>query len=136
MISKETVKRITRKILSNYQISCYEICIAFLDNKSIRKLNRKYLNHDCPTDVLTFPYPSKELKKKKSLNADIAISAQMAIKNSKYFKTPVKEELCLYIVHALLHSLGFDDTSRAKRLAMRKEEKFWIKGLNPLIKKL
>ena len=135
-ISRETLKKVIRKILSKYRISRYEINIDFLDNSAIQKLNKKYLNHNCPTDVLAFPYPDSDSKSKNKLCADIAISAEMAITNSKIFKVDVKEELCLYVVHGLLHLVGFDDISAAKRKKMRKEEESLIKNLKPLIKKL
>ena len=135
-IRRETVKRIASKILSKYRVHRYEINIDFLDNAAIRKLNRKYLNHNCPTDVLAFPYPESDSESKDSISADIAISAEMAISNSKIFKTGAKQELCLYIVHGLLHLIGFDDTSKAKRIKMRKEEKICIENLKTLINKL
>jgi probable rRNA maturation factor len=121
-IQNETVRKIARSILLEHGIAHYKICLAFLDNAQIQKLNRDFLDHDCPTDVLTFPYQSIHRNSKKPLWADIAISAEQAMYNSRIFNTCVAEELCLYIIHGILHAVGFNDTNPNEKQRMQREE--------------
>ncbi len=107
-----------------------------MDNYQIRLLNKKFLGKDYPTDCLTFLYSDQNSVSKRVLSADIAISAEMAIDNSQYFKTNVKQELLLYIIHGLLHALGFKDTKKAQKQIMRKKEQEFLAKFNSLIKKL
>jgi len=134
-IAKETVSKIAKKILSNYGISRFEICIAFLDNKRIKQLNRDYANRNYPTDVLAFPYQAVSGKGKSILWADIAISVDMAIRNSKHFNTSPGEEICLYIIHGILHLLDFNDNTKVKKLAMEREQQRWLSKLKKEIKR-
>ncbi len=121
-IAEKVVKKIVNKILSEAQVRRYKVCIAFLDNKKIRQLNKVFLGCNCPTDVLAFPYQVVKKNKRQIFSADIAISTEMAIRNSKFFKTSVQEELTLYIIHGILHLLGFDDTTKAKKKKIEKEQ--------------
>jgi len=107
-----------------------------LDDENIKRLNKRFLGSDFPTDVLAFPYKGSKEKSGSVLWADIAISTDTAIKNSRYFKTSVNQELCLYIIHGILHILGFDDNTASQRQRMEKEQQHWLKKLKPEIKYL
>ncbi|MEW6009519.1 MAG: rRNA maturation RNase YbeY [Candidatus Omnitrophota bacterium] len=124
-IAEEAVKKIVNKIFWQARVKDYKVCIAFLNNKKIQRLNKEFLGHDYPTDVLTFPYQIAKRNQKQRFFTDIAISTEMVIKNSKLFRTSVQEELTLYIIHAVLHLLGFDDTTKTKRMKMERKQ-FWL----------
>lgn len=65
----------------------------------------------------------RKRRENKTVSGDIMISTDAAVKNHKEFKTTVSEELTLYIVHGILHLLGYDDHSKKDILKMRKKEK-------------
>ncbi len=80
------------------------------------------------TDVLAF-----DLKRNKSeLIADIYISADTALVNSRIYSSDLKTELCLYVIHGLLHILGYDDHKAKDIAVMRKKEAFYLKGHLPV----
>ena len=101
-----------------------EVTFCFVNDSLIRKLNRKYLSKDVATDVLAFDISS--INNPKVMIADIIISTDAAIRNSKIFRTKVLAELNRYCVHGVLHLLGYNDSTIKERLAMRKKEDSYV----------
>lgn len=102
-----------------------EVSVLLVDDNTIRKLNRRYRGDDRPTDVLAFSQregPYREINP--NLLGDIVISVERALIQSKRFNQSLEKELSLYLIHGLLHLLGYDDTDPADRakMARRQEE--------------
>ncbi len=102
-----------------------EVSVLLVDDNTIRKLNRRYRGDDRPTDVLAFSQregPYRGINP--SLLGDIVISVERALIQSKRFNQSLEKELSLYLIHGLLHLLGYDDTDPADRakMARRQEE--------------
>jgi probable rRNA maturation factor len=95
-----------------------------VDNPLIKKNNLKFLKTNSATDVLAFN--SSDRKSKKVFCADIMISTDAALKQARSFKTTPDYELSLYVVHGLLHILGYDDQTRAQIKLMRKKESQYV----------
>ncbi len=129
-------KRITKtvlKILSEEGIKkSGEITLCFVNDPKIKKVNLKYLGKNNPTDVIAFDIA--EPKAKDKLFADIVISTDRAVDNAKAFKTSPLFELYLYVIHGVLHILGYDDQSKKDKLLMRKREKDLLKILKPIVR--
>lgn len=96
------------------------LSIAFVDNEKIMELNKKFLGHNEPTDVISFPLEDK--LPPNSISGEIVVSAQMALETANAMRTDVEGELILYVIHGLLHLIGYDDTSKEKAQAMHKRE--------------
>jgi probable rRNA maturation factor len=79
-----------------------EVAILITNSASIRRLNRDFRGKDKPTDVLSFPSIGK------GLAGDIAISAQIANKQSKALGHSLATELKILILHGMLHLAGHD----------------------------
>ena len=107
-----------------------DLDFVFLDDKSMRVLNKKYKRRDRPTDVLSFKL-DKEGPNKGEFLGEIFISLDTAQRNSRIFKTCFEEELSLYIIHGILHLFGYDDQSPGDRIRMSKRE---MQTLNYLCK--
>lgn len=103
-----------------------EIAVCILNDEEIKELNLNYLGKNIPTDVIAFDLSGKN----KTVLADIAVSADTAIRNAGIFKTSPLYELYLYIIHGLLHILGYDDARKKEKLIMRKKEEFLLNTLN------
>lgn len=98
------------------------LSIAFVDNEKITELNKKFLGHNEPTDVISFPLDDERLHPD-SISGEIVVSAQMALETANAMHTDVEGELILYVIHGLLHLIGYDDTSKKMAQAMHKREK-------------
>lgn len=91
-------------------------CIL-LSDKDIRELNKRYLQHDYPTDVISFT-----LEQEPELEAELYIGLETARKQATEYGVPVADEIARLAVHGSLHLCGHDDDTDEKRDAMRKRE--------------
>lgn len=94
------------------------VSIAFVSNAAIRKINRRFLNHDFATDVLSFPLKGPG----SDLFGELVISAEYAASEAAKRKIPVEEELLRYVAHGLLHLLGYDDHRPSDKARMWKRQ--------------
>ena len=97
------VKRTAEKFLEYYKIKNKEVSIAFVGDKIIRKLNKKYRHIDKVTDVLSFADDEAG-----SLGELIIDYAQIKRQARKFSKN-IRGELIFILVHGLLHLLGYED---------------------------
>jgi probable rRNA maturation factor len=93
-----------------------EITVCLVRNSLIKELNRKFLTRNSPTDVMAFDFAEK-----KRIVADIVVSTDTALTNARLFKTTPVYELYLYVIHGMLHVLGYNDGSERKRKLMEKK---------------
>ena len=115
--SKKVVKTV-QKVLSSEGIKkSGEITLCFVNDRKIKELNLKYLGKNNPTDVITFDIA--EPKRPDKIFADIVISTDRAIDNAGVFGTSSLYELYLYVVHGMLHLLGYDDKDARQRQIMK-----------------
>ena len=106
-------------VLESHGVRDASVSVAILDDPSIHQLNRHHLQHDYPTDVLSFLYSAKGTR----LEGEIIASAETADREADAAGWSMQEELVLYVVHGCLHLVGFDDHDEADRLTMRGEER-------------
>jgi len=93
------------------------VIVSFVDDKTIRNLNRRYRKLDRATDVLSFEMGED------GILGDVVISVDTAGRNAKRFGTSLNEELKRLVVHGVLHLTGHDHLKPSDRTRMRKEEK-------------
>ena len=55
VLDRACLRGTARTVLQGEVIEEAEISLAFVDNQTIHQLNKRYLQHDEPTDVLSFP---------------------------------------------------------------------------------
>lgn len=89
------------------------------NDATLQRLNRDFLQHDYPTDVLSFPGEA-EL-------GEMAISADRALEQAAEQGHDLNTEIEILMLHGLLHLLGHDhETDRGR---MRRLETKWRKTL-------
>ena len=96
-----------------------------MDDATIAGLNKKFLDHDGPTDVITFPYSQG-----KKLEGEIVIGVEVAQREAAERRHEVNAELCLYVIVGALHLCGYDDRTDRDAAEMRKKERAYLKQLN------
>jgi len=96
------------------------LSISIVDNASIHKVNRDFLQHDYPTDVISFDYGDDEDEGENE--GEIIVSAEKAVEVAEALERDPESELILYVVHGVLHLRGFDDKDPAQAAAMRARE--------------
>jgi probable rRNA maturation factor len=100
------------------------INIALVDDPTIHDLNRRFLNHDEPTDVLSFVLDDAD-----GLEGDVIVSVETAIRSAAHYHWPAADELLLYVIHGTLHLVGYDDLDPVSRAEMRSREQHYLAAL-------
>src|SRR5262249_26648547 len=90
-VDRGRMREVARACLEGEGISEYEISLAFVDNATIHALNKRYLDHDEPTDVLSFPLSEPKSKK---LAGELVIGAEVAQSQAKERGHDTQAELC------------------------------------------
>lgn len=138
-LNKKGVRALAKRVLEIKGIKQVELSILFASKHLIRKLNKRFRKIDLPTDVLAFGmHKQKKYKSQVSQShsfqdsqkngpvleilGDLVICPEIAAGSAKIHHTSKEQEINLYLIHGLLHLLGYTDTSTRKRCLMEKEQ--------------
>ncbi len=119
---EDRLKRAAAAVLRDAGYRDGSLSIALVDDAAIHELNRKYLGHDYPTDVLSFVLEEEPGR----LEGEVIVSAETAAGSAAEWGWPADDELLLYVVHGTLHLVGHDDTNDEQRGAMRAAERQYL----------
>ncbi|MCR5555099.1 MAG: rRNA maturation RNase YbeY [Bacteroidales bacterium] len=98
-----------------------EISYIFCSDNYLLKINKKYLNADYFTDVITFDYCVGN-----KISGDIYISIERVKENSKIFSQSFFNETLRVILHGALHLCGYKDKKPKEEKIMREKENFYL----------
>ena len=98
-----------------------EVSLVLVDAETMHDLNRRHLDHDWTTDVLTFVYDVDEDAGR--VTGEIIVSPDYAAREAAERSWSPDQELTLYAVHGALHLAGYDDVEPDDRRAMRAAER-------------
>jgi probable rRNA maturation factor len=97
------------------------ISITLLSDAEIARLNQQYLQHDGPTDVLSFPlYEDGEAPV-----GDVYIGYEQAQRQASDLAVPLDTELVRLAIHGTLHVLGYEhpeDNAREQSEMWKRQE--------------
>ncbi|MDR3184903.1 MAG: rRNA maturation RNase YbeY [Prevotellaceae bacterium] len=103
------------------------VAVVFCSDDYLLQMNRRYLQHDYYTDILTFDYTEG-----RTLGGDLFISIDTVRANSARYKQLFEKELLRVILHGILHLCGYADATPAQQKAMRAlEDKYLAMRLKP-----
>jgi probable rRNA maturation factor len=131
-INLRLLQQTAAALLAELKMQTAELEIVLLGAAEMTRLNETFLRHEGPTDVITFDYLEKrkaEGGKRKRLHGEIFICVDEAVLQAKQFKTTWQSELVRYLVHGVLHLLGFDDSRTAARQKMKRRENLLLRKL-------
>jgi len=121
-VSPALIRRVVRFVLRQFSCKQASVSVALVDDNQIRKLKKQFFHQSQATDVISFNLDGDTSAPRGSLDCEIVINAQRAARWAERHASDPIAEFSLYLVHGLLHQLGFDD--RTERLAkiMHNEE--------------
>ncbi|MGL4462639.1 MAG: rRNA maturation RNase YbeY [Planctomycetia bacterium] len=99
------------------------LSVAFVDAAAIHKLNRRFLSHDYPTDVLTFPLSEDDAV----MEGEVVVSTDFAAAAAVGYQWPVSMEAGLYLVHGILHLCGYDDGDDEDQAVMHRRQEVLLR---------
>jgi probable rRNA maturation factor len=120
-----------RTVLEGEGVQKAKVNIVLLTDAAIHDLNRRFLQHDEPTDVITFPLSNPGAA---TLEAEILISTDTAQIAATEHGHDVESEILLYLVHGLLHLCGHDDHAPKDRKRMRAQERHYLEAMGVRLK--
>jgi probable rRNA maturation factor len=125
-INARALKKITEALLAELEIKKAELGVNLIGATEMARLNEKFLQHAGSTDVITFDYQKSELK----LHGELFICVDEAILQSKKFKTDWRSEVIRYMIHGVLHLIGFNDARAKAKQKMKREENRLLRELS------
>ena len=105
-----------------------EVSLTYVDNETIKKMNKEYRNKDTVTDVLSFPLGENgeyDLNPDtgRLMLGDIVISLERAEEQAKEYGHSFERETTFLATHSMFHLLGYDHENSAEEdELMRKKQ--------------
>lgn len=124
-VDAKQIASVARSILADHGPKRSRVSVAIVDDATIHALNRRYLHHDYPTDVLSFVLEEK----RGYLEGEVVVSGETALSQAGQYGWDASSELLLYVVHGVLHLVGFEDSSDETRQDMRDAEALYLAQL-------
>ena len=126
--SLQSLKKMIAKLMEKLEIRSDEVIIHLVSKKKICQLHQKFFNDPSPTDCISFPLDRPQLRAKDyQILGEIFVCPEVAIEYATKNGKDSHEESLLYIIHGLLHLVGYDDIDELSRKEMRKAEKKCLK---------
>ena len=124
-INGHRLKEIVHKLFGELNIQEAELGIHLVGAREMAQVNKTFLQHEGPTDVITFNHTEKnkaESRKRKPIHGELFICVAVAVTQAKEFNCSWQAEVIRYTVHGVLHLLGYDDLKPLRRQKMKREE--------------
>jgi probable rRNA maturation factor len=127
-INMKRLKALSREAL---RVLCLQedlsLSINLVGKPDIKSLNKKYFKKPFTTDVIALGYSAKKhayglRNLDYSYLGDIIICPDIAMQNARKYGVGFDREMALYVIHGMLHLLGFSDRGAAKRKKMQEKQ--------------
>lgn len=114
-VDESRLESAIRKVASDHGFEVGEVGIVIVDDSAIHQVNRDHLQHDYPTDVISFVFTAADGE----LEGEIIVSTDTALREASEGGWSAQDELLLYVIHGMLHLVGMDDVDPQLRREMR-----------------
>jgi len=101
-----------------------QVSFIFCSDDYLLEVNKKYLDHDYYTDIITFDYVEENV-----IQGDIFISVDRVKENSVTFRTIFEDEIHRILIHGILHLIGYKDKLKKDKHLMTTKEDFYLNEL-------
>lgn len=131
-VDLDRLRKVAVDVLRHEGVTSASISVALIDGATMQALNRRHLDHDYDTDVLSFLLectepdtvaPALPRGAGKILDGEILISGDVTARAAAEAGWCAESEVTLYLVHGLLHLVGYDDQIESDRSTMRDRER-------------
>jgi probable rRNA maturation factor len=139
-INPRSLRQIVTGLMAELKITEAELGINLVGAKEMARVNEIFLQHEGPTDVITFDYgqvvgqasslwclpQKKKLDRQDAcptiLHGELFVCVDEAVSQARHFRTRWQSEIVRYIVHGVLHLRGHDDLQPDLRRKMKRAE--------------
>ena len=117
----EKIANWIRFVLDEENKDLGELNYIFCNDDYLLEINRKELNHNTLTDIISFDYTLGSV-----VSGDIYISFERVIDNAKDLSLNFRDELHRVMVHGILHYCGYRDKTIVEKKEMRRKEDHYL----------
>jgi probable rRNA maturation factor len=117
-VDEARIRAAVRLVLTDSRCESATVSVAIVDDPTIHRLNRQFLEHDFSTDVLSFA-----LEARPRFEGEIIASIDAARREAANVGWPMEDELLLYAIHGALHLAGYQDQYEVDAAMMRAAER-------------
>lgn len=110
-IRKKLVEGYVRRVVGKRRSN---VSVVFVNSRYCKSINKKYLNHDYVTDVMSFT-----LEERPTLEGEIYVNLDRARQQAREYNVSVANELARLVIHGTLHLIGYDDQKERERRKMK-----------------
>jgi probable rRNA maturation factor len=128
-VDTQRIEAAVQAVFAGAEYAAVSMSVAIVDDPTIHELNRQFLDHDYPTDVLSFPLEDNPARLEGEIVASIDTAAHCAAEAG----WDAADELLLYVVHGALHLAGYSDKDDRAANEMRGREAAILGGLGVTI---
>lgn len=117
-VDADALERLVRHVIDQEGGTLEALSLVLTDHATVLALNQTYLEHDYHTDVLAFPLGEEE----GIVDGEIYVDLDTAAERHTEFEATFEEEVQRYVIHGVLHLLGYDDATPKGKAAMHDRE--------------
>ena len=130
-ISTQHLRQIITVLLAELKVAEADLGIALVGTKEMARVNWQFLQHEGSTDVITFDHAEATTcpKGARQIHGELFICVDDAMAQAKQFGSTWQSEVVRYVVHGVLHLLGYDDLQPELRRVMKREENRLVRRL-------
>lgn len=118
------LKNFLKQLADNEKQEFNELNYIFCSDKELLDINKRFLNHDYYTDIITF---NLSASKYEPITGEVYISIDRIRENATTYNTTIERELHRVIFHGILHLCGYNDKTPPQKSEMTKRENHYIK---------
>ena len=115
--NRKKIKAVLETLCKQQKRDLVSLNYIFCSDKSLLTINRKYLQHNYYTDIVTFELSEN----KRQIIGEVYISIDRVKDNARNYKVSTQAELLRVIFHGALHLCGYNDKSQKEKLQMPKK---------------
>lgn len=102
------------------------VSLIFVDDTRLHEMNVQFLQHDYPTDVISFTLDETH----EEAWGEIYISTDRAAEQAGTYHVTTENEILRLVIHGALHLSGYDDQEPKDQEAMKEKEEFYLGRMN------
>lgn len=127
-LPKKDFKKLVTILLEKEKIETDYLGIYFVNNKRCGQVHKEFFNDPSPTDCMSFPIDDiNNPAHGHHYLGDVFVCTEVAQEICEEYGHTLEEETALYLIHSILHLIGYDDKRLDKRKIMRKKESEYLK---------
>jgi len=119
--NRRKISQWLKKVVAEEGKKIGSLCYIFVSDEYILEINKKYLQHDDYTDIITFDDSTGN-----KISGEMYVSIDTVRTNAQYYQVDFRDELFRVMVHGALHLCGYRDKTTDEQQEIRAAENKYL----------